>query len=48
LLNNKRGKPISPQVMQRIEHQVEARCRDVEPSQFGKKEKFGRPVRDVD
>lgn len=46
LLHNKRGKPISLQLIQRIEHQVEARCRDVEPSQYGKREKFGRPIQE--
>jgi hypothetical protein len=44
LLNSKKGNMLSQQLMQRIEHQLEARCRDVEPSHYGKQERFGRSV----
>lgn len=36
---------FSDQTMKRISHQLEQHCRDVEPTLYGKQEKFGRPVR---
>jgi hypothetical protein len=35
---------FSDEQMIRIEHQLEQRCRDVEPTLYGKQEKFGRPA----
>lgn len=46
LLNGRQAAPFSDKLMKQIAHQPEARCRDVEPSQYGKQEKFGRPVRE--
>jgi len=44
LLKGWRSVPFSDQMMARIAHQLEQRCRDVEPTLYGKQEKFGRPV----
>lgn len=45
LLNGWQRTKLSDQMMKRIAHQLEQRCRDVEPTQYGKQDKFGRPVR---
>jgi hypothetical protein len=39
------AQPFSETMMQRIAYQIEQRCRDVEPTQYGKQEKFGRSSR---
>jgi hypothetical protein len=45
LLNGWQRIKLSDQMMKRIAHQLEQRCRDVEPTQYGKQDKFGRPTR---
>lgn len=45
LLNGWQSDAFSEQMMKRISHQLEQHCRDVEPTQYGKQEKFGRPDR---
>lgn len=45
LLNGWQDKAFSEQMMKRIAHQLEQHCRDVEPTQYGKQNKFGRPPR---
>lgn len=45
LLKGWQSAPFSDQVMTRIAHQLEQRCRDVEPTLYGKQEKFGRATR---
>lgn len=45
LLNGWQRTKLSDQMMKRIAHQLEQHCRDVEPSQYGKQDKFGRPAR---
>ncbi len=42
LLNGWQSDAFSEQMMKRIAHQLEQHCRDVEPTQYGKQEKFGR------
>lgn len=37
--------PLSEQMMTRIAHQLEERCRDVEPTQYGRQRRIGRKVR---
>lgn len=44
LLKGWQRAPFSDQMMTRIAHQLEQRCRDVEPTLYGKQEKFGRSV----
>jgi hypothetical protein len=46
LLNGRQAAPFSGKLMKQIAHRLEERCRDVEPSQYGKQEKFGRPIRE--
>lgn len=46
LLNGRQAVPFSDKLMKQIAHCLEERCRDVEPSQYGRQEKFGRPVRE--
>ncbi|MCW5603655.1 MAG: NERD domain-containing protein [Burkholderiales bacterium] len=48
LLRAGQGASYSDQMMARIAHQLEQRCRDVEPSQYGRQKKFERPVREAD
>lgn len=45
LLRGWQAVPFSDQLMTRIAHQLEQRCRDVEPTLYGRQEKFGRPAR---
>jgi len=45
LLKGWQSVPFSDQMMTRIAHQLEQRCRDVEPTLYGKQEKFGRATR---
>jgi hypothetical protein len=46
LSNRRQATLFSDKLMKQIAHRLEERCRDVEPSQYGKQEKFGRPVRE--
>lgn len=45
LLSGWRGELLSEEMMARIAHQVEQRCRDVEPTQYGRANKMGRDKR---
>ena len=48
LLKVRREGALSEQLMQRIEHQLAARCRDIEPSLYGRQEKWGRPASEAE
>lgn len=45
LLDDGQSEAFSEKLMRQIGQRLEERCRDVEPSQYGKQERFGRPVR---
>jgi hypothetical protein len=42
LMSGWRSEPLSDEMMNRIAHQLEERCRDVEPMQYGRAKKLGR------
>jgi hypothetical protein len=44
LLNARQAVPFSEKLMKQIAHRLEERCRDVEHSQYGRQEKFARPI----
>lgn len=44
LLDDQQTEAFSDKLMQQIDHRLEERCRDVEPSQYGKQERFGRAI----
>jgi hypothetical protein len=45
LLKGWQTSSFSDEQMKRIAHQLEQRCRDVEPTQYGRQRKFGRNAR---
>lgn len=46
LLKGFQNTTLSDQQITRIAHQLEQRCRDVEPTQYGRQQKFGRASRE--
>lgn len=46
LLKAGSGTPLSEQTVLRVAHQLEQRCRDVEPTQYGRQGRLGREVRE--
>jgi hypothetical protein len=47
LLKNTAAGALPDQLLTRIAHQLEQRCRDVEPTQYGRQRRFGRHAREA-